>query len=222
MANMALILKKMGKNVTGSDVAEEFITEPVLKKNNLPYFLNFQKKLLPKNTDLVIYSAANGGKENPQVKEALKRKINVVHQAEILGEIMSLFKNRIAVCGSHGKTTTAAWLAYSLIQLQMKPSYLVGAPSFHQFFGGDFKKRDFFIAEADEYALDTPRDKTPKFYYLKPKRIICTNIDFDHPDVYRNVNQIIKTFTNFFNNLPLIINIDNQYSFQCFLNIKNS
>jgi len=109
MTNLAVILKKMGKNVFGADVEEEFITEENLKKYQIAYQIGFEAKDLPSNIDLVIYSAAHQGIRNPLVIEAKKRKIRVASQAEILGEIMSDFKNKIAICGSHGKTTTASY-----------------------------------------------------------------------------------------------------------------
>ncbi len=203
MANLALILKKMGKTVAGSDVDEEFITDELLKKNEIGWQVGFNT--LPDETDLIIYSAAHGGTNNPQVIEAKKRDIKVISQAEILDEIMGQFKIKIAVCGSHGKTTTASLLAYSLIKLGKKPSYLVGAPSFNNFWGGDYQNSDYFIVEADEYGVNPPFDKTPKFNFLKPDYIICTNIDFDHPDVYRNLEEIKKTFLKFFDGKKLFL-----------------
>lgn len=210
MTNLAIILKKMGKNVSGVDVEEEFITEEKLKKHQINYQVGFDPKNLPQNTDLVIYSAAHFGINNPCVIEAKKRKIRVASQAEILNEILSSFKNKIAVCGSHGKTTTASLLSYALIKLNQKPSYLVGSSSFADFDGADFYPSDFFVIEADEYAIDPPIDKTPKFLKLNPDFIITTNIDFDHPDVYQNLTEVKEAFVKFFKNHDLILNIDDK------------
>ncbi|MFN4212415.1 MAG: UDP-N-acetylmuramate--L-alanine ligase [Microgenomates group bacterium] len=220
MANLALILKKMGKNVGGSDVEEEFITDELLKKNKISWQAGFGK--LPDGVDLVIYSAAHGGVNNPQVIEAKKRGIKILSQAQVLGKIMEKFKKKIAVCGSHGKTTTASLLAYSLIKLGEKPSYLVGSSNFNHFWGGDYQKSDYFVVEADEYGVNPPADKTPKFYFLNPDYIISTNIDFDHPDVYKNIEETRKAFIKFFNNKKLILNIDNVQLFQCFKTLKYS
>lgn len=197
MANLALILKKMGKHVSGSDLEEEFITDELLRQNSISYSIGFVPFVLPKNTDLVIYSAAHGGTNNPQVVEAKKRKIKVISQAEILDQIIQKFKIKIAVCGCHGKTTTSSLLSYLLVRLNLKPSYLVGAPQFNDFWGGDYQKSNYFIIEADEYAVNPPSDKTPKFHYLNPNYIIVTNIDFDHPDVYENIEEVKKSFSAF-------------------------
>lgn len=198
MANLAVILKKMGKIVTGSDLEEEFITDELLKKNNISYNIGFKPESFTRGTDLIIYSAAHGGTNNPLAVEAKKRNIPVVSQAEILGELMKQFKTTIAVAGCHGKTTTSSLLSYALIQLGAKPSYLVGAPSFNTYDGGDYKDKKYFIVEADEYGVNPPTDLRAKFHFLNPNYIICTNIDFDHPDVYKNLAETKKSFLEFF------------------------
>lgn len=223
MANLAVILKKMGKNVMGSDISEEFITDEVLKKNKINHIVGFNPKDLPKHIDLIIYSAAHQGKNNPQVKEGEKRKIKIKSQAEVIGELLKEFKTKIAVAGCHGKTTTASLLAYSLINLGVKPSYLVGAPSFGNFDGGDYCKEggnNYFVVEADEYGVDPPRDKTPKFYFLKPNYIIGTNIDFDHPDVYPGIKEVKTVFLNFFDERYLILCADDLILFQLINRLK--
>ncbi len=206
MANLTLILKKMGKNVSGADVEEEFITDEWLRKNNIPITIGFDN--LPQNVDLVIYSAAHGGSQNPLVLEARKRNIQVAHQAQFIGKLMKQFKTTIAVAGSHGKTTTTALLAYALIKLGAKPTYLAGSSGFNEYPAGDFSSTDYFVVEADEYAVDPPRDKTSKFKFLHPDFILCTNIDFDHPDVFSDLKDVQRTFSSFFKQGKKIIRAD--------------
>ncbi len=208
MANLAIFLKEMGKNVTGSDVAEEFITDELLKKNKIEWQIGFKPERLPKNTDLIVFSAAHGGTNNPQIIEAKKRKVNILSQAELIGMIMRKFKTKIAVAGCHGKTTTSSLLAYALTKLNSKPSYLVGTPSFNNFPGGDFNGPDYFVIEADEYGVNPPIDKTPKFSFLNPDYILATNIDFDHPDQYKNLEEVKYAFLKFFDNKKLILCVD--------------
>src|SRR3990167_7424062 len=124
MANLAVIFKKMGKRVTGSDLAEEFITDALLKEHSIAVVTNFEQTSLPENTDLVIYSAAHGGTENPQVVKAQEKKMVCRSQAEVLGSLMMLFKTSVAVCGTHVKTTTSALLSYALLKLGANPSYI--------------------------------------------------------------------------------------------------
>lgn len=200
MANISLVLKKMGKRVSGSDVADEFITDELLKANKIPVLNGFEASKLPVETDLVIYSSSHQGDRNPQVKEARKRGIVTLPQAQVLKKLTDPFPTSIAVCGSHGKTTTASLLSYALIQLKARPSYIVGTSKFNSIWGGDYAGHTTFVIEADEYAVNPPFDLTPKFHFLSPKYIICTNIDFDHPDVYKDLNAVKHSFEVFFVN----------------------
>lgn len=198
MANVARILSQMGNVVTGSDTEESFITDEVLQKSKIRVINSFKAEDLPQNTELVIYSAAHVGKDSAQVREGLRRGIQVKHQAEVLGEILKEFKTSVAVCGCHGKTTTTALLAYVLKNLQVNPSYLVGTSGFNDSTGGEYAGKDYFVIEADEYGVNPPVDKTPKLHFLQPTHAICTNIDYDHPDVYENIEQVKETFKKFF------------------------
>lgn len=210
MANLAVILKKMGKNVAGCDIEEEFITDKLLQDNKIGWTVGFEPRKLPKKTDLIVYSAAHGGTKNPLLIEANNRKINIISQAQLMGELMRQFKNKIAVCGCHGKTTTSSLLVYALDKLKQKPSYLVGVPFFSGYQGGDFQDKKYFVVEADEYGINPPDDKTPKFLKLNPEYIIATNIDFDHPDVYKNIEETKEAFLKFFNNKKLFLCIDDK------------
>lgn len=208
MSNLAVILKEMGKQVTGCDVAEEFITDTILKRYHIPHLVGFDPTFLSKETDLVVYSAAHTGQENQIVVEAKKRGIVTVSQAKLLGELLTHFKTSIAVSGCHGKTTTSSLLASSLIKLGAKPSYMIGVPTFDGQPGGIYDGQNYFVIEADEYGVNPPTDKTPKLLFLHPTHIICTNIDFDHPDVYLNIEETKETFIKFFSNKKLFLCID--------------
>lgn len=222
MANLALIMKKMGKFVSGSDTDELYLTDEILKKNNIHYSVGFDPMQLPNNCDLVIYSASHKGSENPQILEAKKKNIKIASQAQILSELLDQFENKIAVCGTHGKTTTASLLAFALENLGQNPSYLVGTVKFDSMFGAQLKAKKYFVIEADEYAVDPPSDKTPKFHHLNPSLILCTNIDFDHPDVYKNVNDTKDAFIKFFANRRLILCADDPTLLQSFKRFKRN
>ena len=215
MANLAVILKKMGKNITGCDIEEEFITDKLLKDNKITWITGFDANKLDKETDLIVYSAAHGGTSNPLIVAALQNKIKVISQAKLLGELMDQFENKIAVCGCHGKTTTSSLLVYALNKLKQKPSYLVGVPFFTGCQGGDFQDKKYFVVEADEYGVNPPTDKMPKFNLLNPNYIIATNIDFDHPDVYKDIEETKEAFKKFFSDKKLIANIDDPNLVQC-------
>lgn len=199
MSNLAVILARMGKKVAGCDVEEEFITDPILAKYRIPFSVGFDASTLPEDTDLVVYSAAHGGSDNPVVKAALSRGVKAVPQAQVLGELLSRFETSIAVSGCHGKTTTTSLMAFALKNLKANPAYLIGAPFFNGLPGGGYGRSDrYFVIEADEYGINPPADRTPKLLFLKPTHIICTNIDFDHPDVYDSLDETKKTFRTFF------------------------
>jgi len=204
MANLAVIYKKLGNEVTGSDLEEEFITDKILLQNKIDIINSFLPMSLPNDIDLLVYSAAHGGLSNPQTKEAIKRKIKCINQAELIEELIESHKKSIAVCGCHGKTTTTALLSFALLQLNVSPTYLVGAPSFRagklHFPGADTLSKDYFIFEADEYAVDPPRDSRPKLNLYKPNYVLATNVGFDHPDVYRDLEHTKQVFLDFFQN----------------------
>ncbi len=216
MTNLAVLLKKMGKNITGCDLKEEFITDKLLKENKINWQIGFDLDKLPEKTDLIVYSAAHGGTNNPLIIKAIKNlEINIVSQAQLLGELMDQFKNKIAVCGCHGKTTTSSLLVYALNKLKENPSYIVGVPFFTNHQGGDFQGKKYFVVEADEYGVNPPQDLTPKFQLLNPNYIIATNIDFDHPDVYKNIEETKKAFKKFFDSKKIIANIDDPNLLRC-------
>jgi len=199
MTNIALILQKMGKKINGYDSKDTFITDLVLQKNNISYVTELPIFSQDKLSDVYVYSGAHNGSENPILKDAVNKGKIIVSQAELIEEIRKLFTISVGICGCHGKTTTSSLLAYSLTKLKVKPSYIIGTSTFQDLDGGDYNKNSqYFIFEADEYGLQPPRDMRPKLLMYYPKYIICNNIDFDHPDVYRNINDIKKTFLAFF------------------------
>ncbi len=198
MANLAVMLKQMGKQVSGVDFEEEFITDATLKEHEIEFSTDFSDLSQIQNIDVFVYSAAHGGKDNILAQEALLRKKQIVSQPQLIGEIANRFKNSFAVAGCHGKTTTSSLLAWTLTKLGEDPSYLIGAPPFEGSGGGKMTESSYFVIEADEYGVHPPKDKTPKLLFLHPTYALCMNIDFDHPDVYENLSMTKKTFVKFF------------------------
>ncbi|MBP9691192.1 hypothetical protein KBD81_03890, partial [Candidatus Woesebacteria bacterium] len=203
MANLARIFAQMGKHVTGSDVAETFITDVNLEEQGVSVIESFAAEALPKDIDLVVYSASHGGHANPQIIEAKKRGVPVLHQAELIAELLELFNTTIAVAGCHGKTTTSGMLAYALKKLGATSSHLIGVSEFNNIFGGEYCGNEYFVFEADEYGIDPPGNKTPKFELTDPDYAIITNIDFDHPDVFESFDHTVKAFDRFMSKIAL-------------------
>jgi UDP-N-acetylmuramate--alanine ligase len=198
MANLAVMIKQMGKQVTGVDSSEEFITDVTLSENGIPYSSDFSDLSLVHNCDVFVYSAAHGGDDNILAQEAIKHGKLIISQPQLIGELTVKFSHSFAVAGCHGKTTTSSLLAHSLEKLGVDPSFLIGAPPFEGSGGGKMTKSDYFVIEADEYGVHPPKDKTPKLLFLHPAYSLCMNIDFDHPDVYKNLDETKKTFIKFF------------------------
>ncbi|PIY68570.1 UDP-N-acetylmuramate--L-alanine ligase [Candidatus Roizmanbacteria bacterium CG_4_10_14_0_8_um_filter_39_9] len=198
MSNLAVMLKQLGHRVSGCDVEEEFITDDILRRYKIPVSVGFNTSQLGTKIDLITYSAAHNGQDNPIVKEGVKRGIIVLSQAVLLSEIMDLFPIRIAVCGCHGKTTTTSLLTFALKNLEAAPSHMIGAPFFNEIPGGAIDGKKYIVVEADEYGIDPPRNKKAKFLELNPTHTLCTNIDYDHPDVYASIEETKKTFLSFF------------------------
>lgn len=205
MANIAVLLKEAGFHVEGSDTDEEFITDEVLKKNGILVHSGFQERAIPSQTGLLLYSGAHQGTHNPQVQYAIKQGIPVFSQTAFLGEFMQEFETRIAVSGCHGKTTTSSLLSYALLQLNQNPTYVVGTPSFQDKPGSSYGGKKYFVIEADEYGINPPEDPMPKFHLLNPDWIICTNIDFDHPDIFQDLEHTKREFLKFFDHKKLIL-----------------
>lgn len=198
MCNLAILLKQMGKEVSGSDVPGFTMTDEILRKNDIPFITSFEPGLLPPATDLVIYTGAHQGSENPQVKEAHKRDIATLQLSQATAELSKLFENTLAVCGTHGKTTTSSLLAYALRKLNQHPSFLIGTATFGENYGGTYDGKKYFVIEADEYGSNPPVDKTPKFLRYDPQYVICNNVEFDHPDIYGSVDEVENAFQTFF------------------------
>lgn len=213
MAGLAVIAKQAGFIVSGSDVAETFITDEILEAENIAVDSSFDKNFIDsffddaKEKGLLIYTAAHHGRENPQVEYALSQGIPVLSY----GQAVSLFQSgnlikretvAISVAGAHGKTTTSAMIAVALQALNQNPSYLIGTSSVKQLGGaGHLGSGKYFVVESDEYVADTKYDRTPKFLYQLPDAAIVTNVDFDHPDVFTDMEAMKDAFGKFAGNI---------------------
>lgn len=204
MTGLAVLLKSQGKQVSGSDVAEKFNTEVVLKNNNIPINEGFKAVNLPTKVDLVVYSTAYS-ESNPEINEAKQRAIRLLSYPEALGELSLGFKS-IAVCGSHGKTTVTAMLSFILKEAGLSPSAIIGSPVIQ--LGGNalVGSGDLLVFEADEYQN--------KFQYYHPQIIILTSIDWDHPDWFKSREVYRQVFVDLLKKIPsdglVIANADDQ------------
>lgn len=195
MAALAVWAKEAGYHVTGSDIEEEFPSDQVLREADIPVLSGFLKEHIAKtHPDLVIYTGAHGGVDNIEVREAKTHHISALPHGKALGAIMGKSRE-ISVAGCHGKTTTTAMIATILSHAHLDPSYAIGCGHITGLgMPGHHGKGEFFVAEADEYITDPTSDHTPRFLWQHPEVLVITNIDYDHPDAYKDIAQVEDAF----------------------------
>ena len=205
MCSIAQCLLDLNAKVAGCDLKENFQTQSVL--DQLPITIDIGFDQLPNDTDCVIYTSAHQGPNNPIVKQAQSKNIPTLSQAEVLGLLFN-HQSGIAVCGVGGKSSTAAMITWILKQNQLHPSFSVGVGKINQLerTGAFQPDSTYFVSEADEYVIDPKylqnhQPLIPRFSFLNPYITVCTNLSYDHPDVYPNYDQTKETFLSFFNNI---------------------
>lgn len=193
MASLAGLLKTRGFEICGSDTNTYPPMSDELKKQGIPIFTPYSENNLKKTRpDLVIVGNAIS-KTNPEASFLLQSDIPYVSMPQALNEFFLKDKTVIVVSGTHGKTTTTTLLAYLLKSLGLDPGYLIGGVS--QDFQKSFHvgKDPLFVIEGDEY--DTAFfDKGPKFLHYNPTHVIMTSLEFDHADIYRDLEHVTSSF----------------------------
>jgi len=200
MAALAGLLKKAGHAVTGSDAQVYPPMSIFLEKAAIVCKSGFAPDHIDPLTDLVIIGNA-AGKDNPEVVEALKRKLPTLSMASAVEEYFLRPRESLVVAGTHGKTTTSSILGWVLTSAGCDPSMLIGGwvqnlNSNHRLGAGPH-----FVIEGDEY--DTAFfDKGPKFLHYRPRHAILTSIEFDHVDIFSDIKAVKAVFQKFVRLLP--------------------
>lgn len=190
MSAIAKILLEKGYEVSGSDLNESEIVE---KLRGLGAFIyKGHRKENIKEKDAIVVSTAISA-ENPEVVAAKEAGIKVFHRSDIVAFLMNHAKG-IAVAGAHGKTTTTSMASVVLDHAGKSPTIIIGGEV--DYFGSNAKlgESEYLVAEADE--------SDGSFLKLSPQMAIVTNIENDHMDFYGSMENILKTFKQFLNNLP--------------------
>jgi len=195
IVGIAEILKLMQIEVLGSDTHEKFFTDEILQKNKIIYFESFSVNNIPTDVDLVLYSTAYNVENNVEFQEAINRNIPMMSYPEILAQLFNQ-KYGVAVCGTHGKTTTSSMLAFILDKAGISPTAVIGSRV--KQWGGNaiVGTGEVFVIEADEYQN--------KLALYTPHGAILTSVDYDHPDFFRNVEEYEKVFMDFVAKIPRI------------------
>ena len=200
MASLAGMLQARGYHVTGSDKDVYPPMSTMLQSLGINVAHGFKREHLTPAPDCVIVGNAIP-RGNPEVEETLRRKLLYRSQAEVVKEEFIRGRHSLAVAGTHGKTTTTSIASWVMDQGGLNPSFLIGGVA--QNFGSSFRvtDSDYFIIEADEY--DTAYfDKGPKFMHYLPELAIVNNIEFDHADIYADLEAVKLAFRRFMNLVP--------------------
>ena len=192
MSGLALIMNGLGYKIQGSDIVDNRNIWR-LKEKKIKVFLNHKKENINKTTILVISSAIK--KNNPELVEAVKKNLPVYTRGDMLGHIVSFMRN-VAITGSHGKTTTTSLVSSIFIAGNLDPTIINGGVL--NSFGNSAKlgKSNWCVTESDE--SDGSFLKIPFTYS------IATNIDSEHLDFYKNINNLKKSFLNFIEKIPSV------------------
>lgn len=201
MSGLAEILIKEGFTISGSDIHTSDIIKH-LEDKGAKVYLSQTADNITDDIDLVVYTAAINFDTNEEYKEAIRRKIPVMKRATLLGQMMHNYQNAIAVSGTHGKTTTTSMLSYILLAGNTDPTISVGG--ILDAINGNIRvgHSETFVTEACEY--------TNSFLEFFPKISIILNIEEDHMDFFKDLDDIRHSFRKFAQLLPddgtLIVN----------------
>jgi len=190
MSGLSLIMKGKGFKVQGSDILLNKNIER-LKKEKIKVFIG-QKKQNLKNATIVVISSAIK-KNNPEIVEAKRTNLPIITRGKMLAHIVSLMKN-IAVVGSHGKTTTTSLVASILQKTKLDPTIINGGVINSIKNTARLGKSEWSILEADE--------SDGSFVHILPTYSIITNIDREHMDYYKSMNNLINYFVQFIEKVP--------------------
>ncbi len=192
MSGFAEYLHTLGFKVSGSDAHASSITDR-LEELGIEFFLGQRASNITSDIDVVVYTAAIAP-DNEELLAVEQRSIPLLSRAEMIGQVMLNFDNAIAVSGTHGKTTTTSLLSLIFLEANLDPTISVGG--ILDAIGGNIRmgKSEHFIIEACEY--------TNTFLQFYPKRAVILNIDADHLDFFKDLNDIRNSFHQFAKRIP--------------------
>ncbi|HOJ74657.1 MAG TPA: UDP-N-acetylmuramate--L-alanine ligase [Phycisphaerae bacterium] len=203
MSGAAAVLQRRGAVVSGSDRVDSAVLQR-LAEQGVNVFIGQKGENVPASCDLVVCSAAVK-ESNPELQAARRNGARVVKYAQLLGLLMREFEG-VAIAGTHGKSTTSAMVSYVLREVGLDPSFVIGAGVEQLGGGSGVGSGRQFVVEACEY------DRS--FHNLRPRIATILNIEEDHLDYYRDLDEIIESFRTFAQLLPadglLVVNGDDR------------
>src|SRR5450755_3240042 len=200
MASLAGMLKQRGFHVTGSDAAAYPPMSDFLRELDIPVAQPFDPKNLEPRPELVVVGNAMS-RGNVELEHILDQRIPFCSLPQLLHDEFLRGKEVLAVAGTHGKTTTTSMLAWIFHSAGLDPSFLIGGIA--ENFGSSFHlgSGKHFIIEGDEYD-SAFFDKGPKFMHYFPDATILTSVEFDHADIYKDLDAVETAFKRLVNLIP--------------------
>ncbi|HEU0209038.1 MAG TPA: UDP-N-acetylmuramate:L-alanyl-gamma-D-glutamyl-meso-diaminopimelate ligase [Candidatus Udaeobacter sp.] len=210
MGAVAVALQERGFNVTGSD---ENVYPPMssfLQEKGIALMEGYRAENIPADVEVVVIGNAMR-RGNAEVEAVLNRKLLYLSLPEVLRNFFLRGRHNLVVTGTHGKTTTTALLAWIMEKAGRKPGYLIGGVPKNFGEGARLNESKYFVIEGDEY--DTAFfDKRSKFVHYLPELVIINNIEFDHADIFNDLDDIKLSFRRLLNIVPqtgmIIVNGD--------------
>ena len=200
MGSVAAALQNRGYTITGSDQNVYPPMSDFLIKNNINVSVGHDEKNIPDKVDLVVIGNAMS-RGNVEVESVLNRKIPYTSLPELIKRYFLQGKRNIVISGTHGKTTTSSIIAHLLNDNGLNPNLMIGGIPLDIGEGGRFTESEFFVIEGDEY--DTAFfDKRSKFVHYMPEIVVVNNIEFDHADIFNNIEEIKLSFKRMLNIVP--------------------
>lgn len=200
MASLAGLLKDRGYKVTGSDSNPYPPMSTQLENLGIKIQTPYSKNNLTERPDFVIVgNVISAGNEEAQ--ELIRLDIPYTSLAQSMGEFIIQDRHSIVISGTHGKTTTTSMMTWVADQVGVQPGFLIGGipKNYEHSFANP--KGNFFVIEGDEY--DTAYfDKVPKFTHYRPKSAVLTSIEFDHADIYPNLEAVLDAFSRLMKLIP--------------------
>ena len=200
MAALAGILKEQGHLVTGSDEHTYPPMSTFLEKLGIQVQNGYHPEHLQRRPDLTVIGNVIRA-DNAEAQEILRLNLPHISMPEALNRFLVGERQALVVTGTHGKTTTSSLLAWLLFAVGLDPGFMIGG--LVKNFQSNFRlgQGPYVVLEGDEY--DTAFfDKRPKFLLFHPRQAILTSVEFDHADIYRDLDHVIQAFTAFVSQLP--------------------
>ena len=200
MGSVAAALRERGFTVTGSD---ENIYPPMstfLESKGIALHQGYRPENIPADAEIIVIGNAIV-RGNPEVEAVLNRKLYYASLPEVLKQFFLRGRHNLVVTGTHGKTTTTALLAWIMTAAKLDPSYVIGGIPKNLGQGARFNESKYFVIEGDEYD-SAFFDKRSKFVHYLPELLIVNNIEFDHADIFRDLEEIKLSFRRLLNIVP--------------------